>query len=587
MKYKMIKTMLIFSIAVTAFMPMTLSAKEKEQQNEKEENVYVVSDADGKVEDVVVSGWLKNNEKVDKLKDLCNLKDVVNVKGKQKLTTADGINTWDAKGKDIYYQGSASTEVPVNVKITYTLDDKEMKAKDMLGKSGKISIHVAYENNAKVMREGKEYYVSMLMASAMILDTDKFTNVTIDNGKIINDGSRYLVVGVGISGFNENLGLSEEIIPSSFTISADAKDFATSEMLTYASNEMLNDLDLSNVSSIDALLEAMNQLSSSSSQLADGSTALADGIAQLASKSVLLINGANQLDEGAGSLSNGLSDLKNGLANAYSGSEQLSVGLQKVSQGIDQLMAARVKVATGLDQIATGMDSATAALARSITYNEQVDQYLTGLQTSMDAIMNDAQKQELKNVIAANKGSIAYQENVKNTLSAIAQEGTLRNALAQLQAVMAENNDQSFGAGLAAIKNAICATMKENGQSGLIEGMNVLQTGISKAYEGSEKLSLGAVSLKEGTNALKQSGNTLMNGTDELNTGAQTLKAGMQLFHETGIQKLVQVFNNDIKQLIGNVNETLEAGKAYQSFSGLSDDMKGSVKFIIKTAAVE
>ncbi len=46
------------------------------------------------------------------------------------------------------------------------------------------------------------------MVTAMILPTDNFTNVTIDNGKVLSDGQRNIVIGVGMPGLADNLDLN-------------------------------------------------------------------------------------------------------------------------------------------------------------------------------------------------------------------------------------------------------------------------------------------------------------------------------------------------------------------------------------------
>lgn len=581
------KTVLSLAVASLAFTPVTISANNTEKENEKEETVYIVNDASGNLKDAVVSSWLKNHNNAKELKDECNLKDVVNVKGKQKFTSTNGVNTWEAKGKDIYYQGSATSEIPVGMKVTYTLDGKELQPSEMLNKSGQVEIHVEYTNQTKVNYENQDYTVPMLMVTGMVLDNEKFSNVSIDNGKIINDGSRYIVVGFGLPGVNESLGLSEEIVPSSFTMKADVKKFSTSEMMTYAGNDIFNELDFSSVSSMDELINAMTQLKGASSQLVNGSSALADGITLLATKSASLVSGVKELDNGASTLSNGLTSLSDGLANAKVGSSQLVNGLMQISSGIDQLMVARQSVSTGLEQVATGMDAASAALVQSISYNTVVDQYLQGLQQSMGDFMSDDEKQALANAIAANQGSIQYQQNVQATLSDASTENTIRNGIAKLQLVMSESNENSLGQALSTLNIALNATMQNNGQSGLIEGMKSLDAGISSAYDGSLQLSQGSKSLSQGTSTLNNAGGTLVNGIGELNTGAQTLKNGMSEFDATGIQKLVSVFDGDVKALSSKLETIINASKKYDHFSGLSSDMKGSVKFVIKTEGVE
>lgn len=581
------KTVLSLAVASLALTPVTISANNTEKENEKEETVYVVNDASGNLKDVVVSSWLKNHNNTKELKDECNLKDVVNVKGKEKFTSADGINTWDAKGEDIYYQGSVTSEIPIGMKVTYTLNGKELQPSEILNKSGQVEIHVEYTNHTKVNYENQEYTVPMLMVTGMVLDNKKFSNVSIDNGKIINDGSRYIVVGFGLPGFNESLGLSEEIIPSSFTMKADVKKFSTSEMMTYAGNDIFNELDLSDVSSMDDLINAMSQLKDASSQLVNGSSTLADGIALLATKSSTLVSGINELDNGASTLSNGLVSLNNGLASLKTGSNQLVNGLMQVSSGIDQLMIARQSVSSGLEQITLGMDAASAALTQSMSYNTLVDQYLQGLQQSKAESMNDDEKLALANAISANQGSIQYQQNIQATLSDASTENTIRNGIAKLQLVMSENNENSLGQALSKLNIALNATMQNNGQSGLIEGMKSLDAGINNAYEGSIQLSQGSKSLSQGTSTLNNASGTLVNGIGELNTGAQTLKNGMSEFDATGIQKLVSIFDGDVKALSSKLETLINASKEYDHFSGLSSDMKGSVKFVIKSEGVE
>lgn len=582
------KVIICLAVATMALMPISISANsDTDKENEKEETVFIVSDASGGIEDTIVSTVLKNNQRADDLKDECNLKDVVNVKGKQKYTNTNGINTWNAKGKDIYYQGSATSKIPIGIKVTYTLDGKELEPSKMLNKSGQVEIHVEYINHTKVSYENDEYTVPMLMVTGMILDHENFTDVSVDHGKIINDGTRYIVVGFGLSGVNEGLGISEEIIPSSFTMKANVKNFTTSEMMTYAGNDIFNELNVSDVSTIDELVNAISQLKDGSTQLVTGSNTLADGVNLLATKSSSLINGVSELDSGAVTLSNGLISLNEGLASAKVGSNKLVNGLMQVSSGIDELMLARQSVSLGLEQIAVGMDQANDALEQSIQYNTLVDQYLQGLQQSMSSSMSDDEKKSLANVIAANQGSIQYQKGVQATLSDATINNTLRNGIAKLQLAMSEGEEHSFGQALSMLKVALNATVQNDGQSGLIEGMKNLETGIADAYNGSLQLSQGSKALSQGTSALNNASGSLVGGINELNAGAQTLKNGMIEFDETGIQKLVSVFNGDVKTFISKLNTLTNASKQYNNFSGITSDMKGSVKFIIKTAGIE
>ena len=117
----------------------------------REETVYVVADAAGKTKEVIVSEWLKNPERKDVLEDATDLKDIKNVKGDETFSQgADGTLTWQAEGKDIYYQGTTDKELPVEVNISYRLDGKEMEPQELAGKSGKVVIRMEYTNRETV-----------------------------------------------------------------------------------------------------------------------------------------------------------------------------------------------------------------------------------------------------------------------------------------------------------------------------------------------------------------------------------------------------------------------------------------------------
>ena len=119
---------------------------------------------------------MKNAAGEDVIVDKSDLKDIKNVNGDETFTK-DGENIkWEAKGNDIYYQGTTEKETPVNVKITYYLDGKEMTADEIAGKSGKVTVRFDYTNNEKVKADingaEEEIYVPFIAVSGMILNDD-------------------------------------------------------------------------------------------------------------------------------------------------------------------------------------------------------------------------------------------------------------------------------------------------------------------------------------------------------------------------------------------------------------------------------
>lgn len=179
----------------------------------------------------------------------------------------------------------------VDMKITYKLDGKEIAAKDMLGKSGKVEIHVTYTNKSsrrkKLMGKETTIYTPFVMVTAMVLSSDHFENVEVDNARIVNDGDNQMIIGMGVPGMAENLDLSDDMadkIPSDFTVTADTKDFTIGNTFTYGSASLLNDLDLDDVDELDDLEEKLNDLTDASDKLVDGSDDLYDNLKLFDSK---------------------------------------------------------------------------------------------------------------------------------------------------------------------------------------------------------------------------------------------------------------------------------------------------------------
>ena len=167
---------------------------------QKEETVYVNTTAGGEVTDVTVSDWLKNSgdSSNSEVKDASDLQDIKNVKGDETFTQNGNDLTWSTDGKDIYYQGKTEKNLPVSVGIKYYMDGTEVSPEALAGKTGHLKMEVTYTNTSKTTKtvNGKktDIYSPFVMVTGMILSTDNFSNITVDNGKVISDGSRNVVV---------------------------------------------------------------------------------------------------------------------------------------------------------------------------------------------------------------------------------------------------------------------------------------------------------------------------------------------------------------------------------------------------------
>lgn len=361
---------------------------------QKEQTVYVNADENGNTEKVIVSNWLKNEGKETSLEDKSDLTNIKNVKGEETYSQgSDGNLVWAADGKDIYYQGETKKELPVSVKLTYSLDGKEMPASEMKGKSGKVKIRVDYENKAVKETEinGKKETVCtpFMMTTGMILPAEKFTNVEVKNGKVISDGRNDIVVGIGFPGLSESLKLSEtealkeKEIPDYLEITADVEDFSLALTATVATTGNLKELGLDKIEGMDDLEEKLDTLSESSQALTEGSKALLEGVQQLNSSADTFVDGLNSADSGAGQLKDGIDTMNSKKGELLAGISQLTAGMGDLQKGAQSLETGVASYTGGAEQLAAGIsqtEEGAAALKAGMDTLNQKEELTAGVQ---------------------------------------------------------------------------------------------------------------------------------------------------------------------------------------------------------------
>lgn len=327
----------------------------------KDESVYVNMDAKGNPQEITVSDWLKHAENEKQVKDASSLSEIKNIKGDETFQKNGEKLVWSTDGEDIYYQGKTDKTLPVTMKLTYELNGKEMEPENLKGKSGHLKIKLEYKNNVKqeVEIDGKKenLYVPFVVLSGGIFPTDTFTNVQVDNGKVISDGSKAIVAGAVLPGMSENLGLDkmEDVdleIPESITIEADVTDCEMEPIFTVVSAQVFADLGLDKIDSLDEMQKAMDELTDASLKLADGSNSLADGLLELKEKSFEFTAGVDELTEGAVSLHDGAGTLEEGLSQYTKAEGTLAEGIRQYTNGAGTLSSGTKAYVEGVGKIA-------------------------------------------------------------------------------------------------------------------------------------------------------------------------------------------------------------------------------------------
>lgn len=383
----------------------------KDNDADKDESVYLISDANGNVNKTIVVDHLKNKDKKDTLEDASNLSDIENVKGKEKFTQSGDKLTWQAGGKDIYYQGTATEEPPVTQKVTYYLDGKEISPEDLAGKSGKVKIRFDYTNTTSYTEtvNGEKQTVSVPFAAitGLVLG-DGFENIEVTNGKAEVSDSSSVVLGYALPGLKDSLGIKDGDldgdvnIPEYMEMTADVENFSMPAAMTfvvnasdYVSTDGIDTSDLDDM--INDLKDASTQLQDGSKTLAEGTDTLADGLSTLQSKLGTFASGVGTLQSGLKTYTDGVSTLSGGLNTLGNSTGALVSGADKLNSGAGQLASGSATLKDGLKTYTDGASQLNTGLNQ---LNDNTGSLATGVTS-----LNDGAKTLSDGINAANKGA--------------------------------------------------------------------------------------------------------------------------------------------------------------------------------------
>lgn len=239
----------------------------------KTETVYVNLDNTGVQKSIKVSDWIHVPQGGVYVDDVTNLTSIVNVKDDSKPEINGQNLRWHLGTTDLYYQGDYSGKLPLDFKITYSLDGKEYSPSEIAGKSGKLKITIKMNNvdsyTVKVNGVNMTMYNPMLVVGGVSLSENKFQNISVENGRVVGNGNTQYAVLAGFPGINESLGLSQlqssgdssYKFSDTFVISADVTNFEIGNFMFSALPIASLDIGLNNISdSVDSLRSNLQKL---------------------------------------------------------------------------------------------------------------------------------------------------------------------------------------------------------------------------------------------------------------------------------------------------------------------------------------
>ncbi len=435
----------------------------------KEETVYSKINNSGENYSTIVSAKITNDDSSELIKDISDLLKIENTNGDETFNQNGREITWNANGKDIQYKGETDKDQPITCEIKYELDGKEIEPKDIVGKSGKVKVTLTYKNNeehtVKVNGKYEKMYTPFVVVAGTLIDSSKNTNVEISNGKLLENGSKTVAIGMALPGLQDSLKISNDKveIPSSIEISMDATDFEMNNIMSYATPKLVSEADLSMFDNLDEIYAKANELQDASNQLVDGTSKLNEG--------------ANSLNEGANKLNKGANDALNG-AKLISSKVKLSTSslardksdaLKKEQVAAIGSAAAKKASASVASQKATidasanaGIDQNAATIkAEAVASAKQIAEQ-TALATALE-VKKQASTEAGSQIVAT--AAQTAETTAENVFMAIKVPELMATGLTKEQATAALANNET----LATIKASAKETATKNAQTKLAE----------------------------------------------------------------------------------------------------------------------
>lgn len=532
-KNKTIKHSAVITMAVTlaiSSLPLSVFALSKE------ETVYGKMDEYGSIKEIIVNELLDNDEKSKTIKDYSELENILNINDDSTFEKSKNDLIWNSNGKNMFYRGTTKKELPIKMSIDYSLNGKSYKLEDILGKKGNITIKLKYTNLDSHRIGGSTLYTPFTITVGTMLDASLNTNVKVNNGKVVSNGSNNIIIGLAMPGLYDSLKFEDLKGLDTITISFYTEEFSLPSIYSVAVPKLVTADDLSRLDEIEKLYSSVDKLKTNMDKIEEGSHALKEGSHNLKSafhSSISKPNGNKVLDEKT------LESIKKSSENA-----------------VTSKFTPEYKAALG--------ETAWQQVQSSLTENDE----------AITKIVTDATTEYLKS-------TGLYEDYVRCLRAQNVQSAGGMPDSSDLASCQIISNDKTLPYIINSAKSVAKQTAYYTSEkvSKSIAPIIAEQSAISTAGSISTQVaSQVAISVK---NASISSLNTLYEGISSLDTGIQELDAGITEFNKEGITKIKNAVDNEVRPAIDRTRSLVKLGENYKSFGGKLDDTNGETKFVM------
>lgn len=534
----------------------------------KNETVYSTLNYNGVIKKTTINTRLSDLEK-GSIVDYTKLDDIKNINGREKFSLDSGTITWKSTGKDIFYQGKVTEELPIKVTAKYYLNGEEVNPKKIKGKSGDVKIVYSFTNASYDKSSGM--YTPFVVTTTSIINSDNNTDIDISNGKVVNTGTKNIVTGISAPGLYDSVGLNELKDMDRVTITYNTTKFSMNEAYFIITPKLLSEVDVNMLSKVDSLNSSLNTLQTGMNELQNGSSTLNDG--------------AKKIENGTKSLTDGLKSANNGMQEVNNGASELNSKVTSINSLVNALV-----------DIMTNGNSTDSEVIERVNYEKQV---INNYDPTILPKIEQLQTLYLGNVQAIN--------TLKTTNESISQiyngyslgnfklDSTDTRSLPILSEYftnlltsqgMSSEEIKSTITNLTTVKktyegNLQLITLLEGNNQALLTSKDLIGTvssKLSELNEGTNKLSNGTKQINDGLTKLYSGSNELLSGTVNLSNGTNTLNEGIIKINNEGISKLTEYGNKAVTYK----NKVKTLTNLSKNYKGFASDNSDSTLFIYK-----
>lgn len=504
---------------------------------QKEEVVYIITDAQGSVASVNVVN-ICGSGKVTDYGDYSSVK---------MLTSTDPIKldgdkvTFETDKEQVYYQGTMEdTQIPWHIALTYELDGKEVSAEELAGQSGKLSMHFVISENKACKHN---YYEEYALQATFLLDTEHCSNITADGATLAN-------VGV-------DKQISYTVLPGKgldATIEADVTDF---EMDAPAINGIKLNLDVDIDES--ELTDKVEQIMDATAKLSDGATELSDGTKEVQENQKKikdgtedLYSGVSSLDQGISTFSQGVTAMQEGLNTLNKQSGTLTSGSAQMLKALQKLQKSLQDVSVSTEDIKKLTDSSAAVKSGISDLSSAAGQLEQAVSYSSYQAAMKANGLDLDQLTAGNTSAAA-------TLTEQIQQ--MQQSVEQIKSIPGYDADPTYAAQVAQMEAQISSLTQVvtllNGNNAALGGVNTYLTTVS---DGMQQLSQGLDSLNTQYTAFDAAISELATTLSGMVTDMGTLKSGVDelVANYKKLDKGIQDYTGGVQTIVTNYKKLVE-----------------------------